>query len=463
MYRPTIFMPPLRLAKLINFFNTVTCALLEYLNNILVSSGRTLTFPQRFYTFAFPFTEALNNAWKKSEISFIKPFALSTFAASNYNYFFYTFSAHRIYFSKIGIGRPNNFSKNNFPGEALNSETMVFAPLVNSAVQNTPAAGRSAILFYRKPTTKLFAPLYLLETAPHKFISTINSLGDFTHYRINRWGHPFLAARVNQIDDFNALTISCLNSFLDVLNSAGTYYYNLTTHNDSIFFNEIKLISFFDKVIRPTLIFTARTRGSAVFLAQMGGLRSSSFKVAAVISQVLLPGWDQFIKNFPGNCFSTEYGRNFFSSAFFSTLARDVDIHAEKLHAPLDGFSRNQLTKDALIDLERPSSLTDEKNFDSKAFEIQSLLYNLSLSFYVVFGVYYNIFYYPIRRVFESHPRMQELISGSSAFLRNYVTRQPKQLLWLSEFIVIYYACIYLRITEPLVRFIATRLGYEYR
>jgi hypothetical protein len=58
---------------------------------------------------------------------------------------------------------------------------------------------------------------------------------------------------------------------------------------------------------------------------------------------------------------------------------------------------------------------------------------------------------------------MQEFASRALSFMRMRVTRQVKPSVWLSEFILLFYASLYLRTTSCLVSFIALRFKLEYR
>jgi hypothetical protein len=116
-----------------------------------------------------------------------------------------------------------------------------------------------------------------------------------------------------------------------------------------------------------------------------------------------------------------------------------------------------------LADIERPAALTLGGRFGPRAFEERTLILNLTSAFYKVFGVRFTIFYYPLHRVFESDAVMQSLASGALAFLRTYITRQTQAQLWLSDFILLYYASVYLRTTDRLTRFIAKRLTVDKR
>jgi len=178
------------------------------------------------------------------------------------------------------------------------------------------------------------------------------------------------------------------------------------------------------------------------------------FRLITLISHAAY-NWDEFVA---GSAPLSGTGQLDF------TPRKPLSAGKSKLDKPVldGGYSTDYSEVGGLVDLDRPAGLKEGGELKGESFETRSLLYNLSISFYTVFGVYYNIFYYPVTRIFESHPRMRELASGASAFLRSHVTRNPKDLLWLTEFTAIYYTCIYLRITEPMVRFIAGRLGVSY-
>jgi hypothetical protein len=87
---------------------------------------------------------------------------------------------------------------------------------------------------------------------------------------------------------------------------------------------------------------------------------------------------------------------------------------------PRDGSSLS-----SLIDFSRPGALVNN-SFAPAGFESRVFLMNLSMAFYQAFGVYYNVYYYPLARVFSSSPEMQEFASRALSFMRMRVTRQVK-------------------------------------
>lgn len=94
-----------------------------------------------------------------------------------------------------------------------------------------------------------------------------------------------------------------------------------------------------------------------------------------------------------------------------------------------DAYRRGYSAAGDLVDLSRPAALDKKGGYDTKFFETRTLLLNISSGFYTVFGVHYNIFYYPITRVFESHPRMRQLAGRAANFLKTRVSRDSKSLL----------------------------------
>lgn len=93
--------------------------------------------------------------------------------------------------------------------------------------------------------------------------------------------------------------------------------------------------------------------------------------------------------------------------------------------------------------------------------EEKYFLLNLRGLFFAVFGVSFDIHYYPIGRVFASDTRMQRLASGLAEFVRVHVSSNRAMTGWLNEFTTIYYASIFTRTTEAMVRFMAVRFKYE--
>jgi len=116
-----------------------------------------------------------------------------------------------------------------------------------------------------------------------------------------------------------------------------------------------------------------------------------------------------------------------------------------------------------IADINRPAALTLGGRFGARAFEEKTLILNLTSAFYKVFGVRFTVYYYPLHRVFEDDHVMQALASRALGFLRTYITRQTAAQLWLSDFILLYYASVYLRTTDRLTRFIAKRLTVDKR
>lgn len=115
------------------------------------------------------------------------------------------------------------------------------------------------------------------------------------------------------------------------------------------------------------------------------------------------------------------------------------------------GHYRNYLESSAFVDYARRSALKSDGAFNADAFPDQTLLLNLTSEFYKNFGVFFTIYFFPLARVFQSDPHMQELAGSAIMFLRTFVTREGNSLIWLNEFIVIYYASLYLKSTQRLV------------
>lgn len=92
------------------------------------------------------------------------------------------------------------------------------------------------------------------------------------------------------------------------------------------------------------------------------------------------------------------------------------------------GISYNSIH--AFADLNRPVFQFAKNEYETanKLGEL-AFLYNLTGAFFKIFGVYYDIHYFPLPRVFTSEARMQNLISGAANYLQKYVTRSSKALL----------------------------------
>lgn len=95
--------------------------------------------------------------------------------------------------------------------------------------------------------------------------------------------------------------------------------------------------------------------------------------------------------------------------------------------------------------------------------EERVLMLNIRNSFYVVFGIFYDVEYYPLARLFSSDPRMQDLANSAARFVRAYITSRPREAAWLNEFILLYYASIFTRSTSAIVKFMAFRFKMDKR
>lgn len=146
-----------------------------------------------------------------------------------------------------------------------------------------------------------------------------------------------------------------------------------------------------------------------------------------------------------------------FSSDFsdLNYFGKDLTLNSENR-----GYSSNKLKTYNLIESREPrlKSVTSLTDFFLESF----FLLNLSSSFFKVFGISYEVVFYPINRIFQDKGRFQFLISQAGDFLRAYVSRNPYVLYWLNEFIVLFYASISTRSTSALSRFMALRFKKEY-
>jgi len=66
--------------------------------------------------------------------------------------------------------------------------------------------------------------------------------------------------------------------------------------------------------------------------------------------------------------------------------------------------------------------------FSNETLNYKIFLLNMSMDFYKTFGVFYNIFFYPIARVFQSNEEMQLLAHRSLYYLKTFVTPQNRAL-----------------------------------
>jgi hypothetical protein len=80
------------------------------------------------------------------------------------------------------------------------------------------------------------------------------------------------------------------------------------------------------------------------------------------------------------------------------------------------------------IDYRKPGALVGN-DFVPEEFYFRTMLMSLTAAFYKNFGVYYTIYYYPLVRVFESDPILQNLASSAVYYLRTYVTKQTRSLI----------------------------------
>jgi len=94
--------------------------------------------------------------------------------------------------------------------------------------------------------------------------------------------------------------------------------------------------------------------------------------------------------------------------------------------------------------------------------EEKSLVHNLTSLYFTIFGINFDVHYYPIARVMASDRRMQELTNRLVIFVRQSVAARKEADLWVNEFAMLYYASIYTRTTAALVQFMALRFKYEF-
>jgi hypothetical protein len=122
--------------------------------------------------------------------------------------------------------------------------------------------------------------------------------------------------------------------------------------------------------------------------------------------------------------------------------------------------TNNQIS--SLVDVD--TSILARKKIRERglALEERALMLNLTGAFFKVFGIFYDIHYLPFPRLFTSEPRMQDMASCAAEYLHKYVTHSGKSLLWLNDFIVLYYASIFTKSVDALVKFMAYRFRSEY-
>jgi len=107
----------------------------------------------------------------------------------------------------------------------------------------------------------------------------------------------------------------------------------------------------------------------------------------------------------------------------------NLDPAPDKRCGPYGVAYRDVSSTSNFIEKKRIAAVNSAGKFVTDALEERVLLLNLSSAFYKVFGVRYNIYYYPLNRVFESDTAMQELASGAITYLKTFITRQNLSLI----------------------------------
>lgn len=134
------------------------------------------------------------------------------------------------------------------------------------------------------------------------------------------------------------------------------------------------------------------------------------------------------------------------------------------------GFAESVLARSYFGELEEFNTLRPlhasgylSIDIDAYSFEEAALRYNLSSLLFKVYGIPYEVMYYPLARVFSSNDLMQGLAHEAAEFVRVRISNQPKMAIWLNEFAMLFYTTIFTRNTETLIDFMALRFRIEYR
>ena len=143
---------------------------------------------------------------------------------------------------------------------------------------------------------------------------------------------------------------------------------------------------------------------------------------------------------------------------FSDANLRIREFGAPNLISQSNGSSRLEIPN--FIDYKKPRLNSD---VSVNEFLIDSTYFlKLHRSIYKIFGISYEILFYPIHVIFQDNSRFQFLMSQADSFLKAYVSRNPYVLYWLTEFIVVFYATIATKSTNALCKLIANRFKKEY-